>query len=74
VLLRLQERRVAHSLISHGQQHVFKAWPKQGGQLKEAKLPYLPKLISADTVRSGVSAPSPLCMMITAIGSAQSAY
>jgi hypothetical protein len=35
VLLPLQERRTAHSLISHGQQHVFKAWPKQGEQLHE---------------------------------------
>ncbi|WIA19863.1 hypothetical protein OEZ85_005766 [Tetradesmus obliquus] len=25
-----EERRVAQSLISHGQQHVFKAWPKRG--------------------------------------------
>lgn len=27
----LQERRVASSLISHGQGHLFKAWPKAGG-------------------------------------------
>lgn len=30
VVSHLQERRVAGSLISHGQDHVFKAWPKAG--------------------------------------------
>lgn len=29
-LLILQERRVAQTLISHGQQHLFRSWPKAG--------------------------------------------